>query len=314
MQRDLFIMLVFFIHGVATKDAGYSRRMEALLKEEFTQKGQPLPHFYASFWGNVLKQTGQIWNWIHQDLQDLKKNYPQVDIKDVFRYQEFRQDFISEFFGDIFTYFNTKRGRKIRELIAEDLNEFIKAFPTEDELHIITHSLGSVILWDVLFSEEFEPDDPAYEIRSIIKSLSSSSNEQKTYLKSITTMGSPILFFNMMLNINPEKIKVFAEKYHPNPLRWINIIHSSDIIAYPLQASINTKPLSSLFFRDKYIWADANNGERTARTFGQAHAAMAIGVADGHGYYWGSRGTARLIAANILGDSNAIDSATVDTW
>lgn len=135
-----------FIHAVATKDAGYSRRMEALLKEEFTQKGQPPPPFYASFWGNVLKQTGQIWNWIHQDLQDLKKNYPQVDITDVFRYQEFRHDFISEFFGDIFTYFNTKRGRKIRELIAEDLNEFIKAFPTEDELHIITQQQHKKLL------------------------------------------------------------------------------------------------------------------------------------------------------------------------
>ncbi len=72
-------MLVFFIHGVATKDAGYSKRMEVLIKEEFDKREQQLPHFYASFWGNVLKQTGQIWNWIHQDLQNLKKSYPHVN-------------------------------------------------------------------------------------------------------------------------------------------------------------------------------------------------------------------------------------------
>ena len=306
-------MLVFFIHGVATKDAGYSKRMEALIKEEFDKREQPLPHFYASFWGNVLKQTGQIWNWIHQDLQNLKKSYPHVDTRDIFRYQEFRQDFISEFFGDILTYFHPERGRKIRELIAHGLRDFVKTFPLEDELHIITHSLGSVILWHILFSEEFEHDDPAYEIRLLIKSLSDPNNQQHIYLKSITTMGSPILFFNMMLNINSEKIKVFSDKHETEPLRWINIIHSSDIIAYPLEASLNIKS-STLFFRDKYIWADANNGEKTARIFGQAHAAMAMGVADGHGYYWGSRGTARLIAANILGDCNAIDSATIDTW
>jgi hypothetical protein len=112
-------MLVFFIHGVATKDAGYSKQLETLLKEEFIKREQLLPLFYASFWGNILKQTGQIWNWVHQDLQDFKRNYPQVDVRDVFRYQEFRQDFISEFFGDILTYFNTERGRKIRELIAQ---------------------------------------------------------------------------------------------------------------------------------------------------------------------------------------------------
>ena len=95
--------LVFFIHGVATKDAGYSKKLEALIREEFNKKDKPLPHFYASFWGNILKQTGQIWNWVHEDLQDFKKIHPNVDVKDIFRYQEFRQDFISEFFGDILT-------------------------------------------------------------------------------------------------------------------------------------------------------------------------------------------------------------------
>lgn len=35
-----------------------------------------------------------------------------------------------------------------------------------------------------IFSENFEPNDPAYEIRAMID-----SNEQETYLKSITTMG-----------------------------------------------------------------------------------------------------------------------------
>jgi hypothetical protein len=34
--------------------------------------------------------------------------------------------------------------------------------------------------------------------------------------------------------------------------------------------------------------------------------------ADAHSYYWRSPGAARLIAANILGDYTAIDSATID--
>jgi hypothetical protein len=305
-------MLVFFIHGVATKDAGYSKQLEALLKEEFIKRDQLLPLFYASFWGNVLKQTGQIWNWIHQDLQDLKRNYPQVDVGDVFRYQEFRQDFISEFFGDILTYFNTERGRKIRELIAQALRDLIRISPKDDELHIITHSLGSVILWDVLFSEEFKSDDPAYEIRSMINSPNYLNDGRKIYVKSITTMGSPVLFFNMMLNINQDKIRVLADKDKTESLRWVNIVHSSDIIAYPLQASLNVNSIPNFFFRDKYIWADANVAEKGARIFGQAHAAMALGVADAHGYYWRSRGAARLITANILGDYKAIDSATLD--
>jgi hypothetical protein len=234
-------------------------------------------------------------------------------VQDIFRYQEFRQDFISEFFGDILTYFNTERGIKIRELIAQGLRDLIQAFPRDKELHLITHSLGSVVLWDVLFSEKYNSDDPANEIRSIIKSLGHPNDEGKIYLKSMTTMGSPVLFFNMMLNVSPEKIRIFVDKYETEPLRWINILHSSDLIAYPLRASLNANSISNLFFRDKYIWADANVAEKGARIFGQAHTAMALGVADAHGYYWRSRGAARLIAANLLGDYTVIDSATLDT-
>ncbi len=67
-------MLVFFIHGVATKDAGYSKRLQSLLKEEFDKRDEPLPHCYGSFWGAVISDKGKFWNWVHQDLRDLKKS------------------------------------------------------------------------------------------------------------------------------------------------------------------------------------------------------------------------------------------------
>ena len=305
-------MLVFFIHGVATKDAGYSTRLQKLLREEFMKQDEPLPHFYGSFWGNAISDKGRIWNWIHNDLKDFKKDYPQVDVRDVFRYQELREDFISDFFGDILTYTNSECGRDIRGMIAEQLYKFLKAHPHESEFHIVTHSLGSIVLWDVLFSEKFTSDDPVHEIRSMLKLSNRSKDEEKPCLKSITTMGSPILFFNIMLGVQPEQIRTFATNYQPESLRWINIIHSSDVIAYPLQSSMNAKLMPNFFFRDKFIWADANGAERTARRFGQAHAAMAIGMSDAHSSYWSSRGVARLITANILGDCDAIDSAQID--
>lgn len=306
-------MLVFFIHGVATKDAGYSKRLQFLLKEEFDKRDEPLPHCYGSFWGAVVSNKGKIWNWVHQDLRDLKKEHPQVDIRDVFRYQEFREDFISDFFGDILTYCNTDHGRDIREIIAEQLHKFLRKHPQDQDLHFVTHSLGSVILWDILFSEHFASDDPAYQIRRMLKSIDYSVECQATCLKSIVTMGSPILFFNMMLDVPPEKIKSFAEEYQEESLRWINIIHASDVIAYPLQASMNAKLMPHLFFRDKYIWADGNGAERTARSFGQAHAAMGVGLSDAHCSYWNSPGAARLIAANLLGYLRSIDSNKMDT-
>lgn len=311
-------MLIFFIHGVATKDASYSRRLEGLIKKDLNQRDIPLPIFYASFWGNTFKRTDKIWNCIHEDLKDLGKSYPTVDVRDVFRYQEFREDFVSDFFGDILTYFNTERGKDIRGSIVNQLQEFIAWHPEDDEIHLVTHSLGSVVMWDILFSDRFSSDDPAFKMRELLSLKENSINSMSKNLKSITTMGSPILFFNLMLEMNPTRIKEFTEKFQKGPIRWINIIHSSDIIAYPLKAGLGTKLLPNLYFRDKYIWADANILEKGAR-MGQANtvmanAAMAVGVSDSHKYYWGSHGAARLISANLVGDLAEIEALKIDTW
>jgi hypothetical protein len=294
-------MLVFFVHGVATHDVKYADKLKSLIKEEFIQREKPLPYFYSSFWGDVLRDVGKIWNWIHQDLQEVQKDYPQTSIDDIFRYRKFREGFLSEFGGDFLSYLNPERGALIRKLIAQQLYDFLKNNPEETELHIVTHSLGSVILWDVLFSERFSPKDPAIDIRAMINGCSPTGQTQKIDLKSITTMGSPILFLNTMLEVSPDQLKQLANSYQNEPLRWINIIHSSDLVAYPLRSSLNLNSSDHLFFRDEYISTDANLAEKTARAVGQLDAAMALGVADAHGWYWHCQQTARLVTDNFLG-------------
>ena len=316
-------MLVFFIHGVATRTVQYADDLKVLLREEFTTRGEPIPQFHSSFWGDVLSDVGKIWNWIHQDLQTLKTQDPSVDIGEIFRYQQFRQGLLSEFVGDAFTYLNPERGAKIRELIADHLYDFIRLNPEASDIHIVAHSLGSVILWDILFSDRFNDNDPAFKIRQIIKGLSHSSETRKVVLRSITTIGSPILFFNTMLGVTPEMLKTFFNKYQQQPLRWMNIIHASDIIAYPLRSSFNIEPCCNFFFKDIYLQTDANNAEKTVRNFtkstekfiqavGQLNAAIPAaisqtpiiaGAGDAHIGYWNCPKTAELIASNILGNS-----------
>ncbi|WP_242028853.1 hypothetical protein [Coleofasciculus sp. FACHB-712] len=298
-------MLVFFIHGVATRTVQYADNLKLLIKNEFDQRGESLPHLYSSFWGNILTDVDKIWNFIHQDLQKLKKEHSQTSIDDIFRYKELRQGFLSQFGGDFLTYFNPERGEAIRKLIAQQLYDFLKNNSEETELHIVAHSLGSVILWDVLFSERFSPQDPATDIRAMIHGFNSSSNVKKVTLKSLTTMGSPILFLNTMLQVSPETVKKFADNYEKAPLRWINMIHSSDVIAYPLGSSLNINSVDNLFFRDEYVSTNANPLEKAARSIGQLEAAMALGAADGHAWYWQCQRTASLIADNILGEKKA---------
>jgi hypothetical protein len=303
-------MLVFFIHGVATRDALYSSNLQQLIKTEFSHREEKNPHFYASFWGSALTDMGKIWNGIDEDLEAIKNKYPKIDSEDIFRYRPFREGLFSQFIGDFFTYMNPDKGRKIRKTIAERLYDFIEENPNNSELHIVAHSLGTVILWDVLFSDRFSATDPALSIRAMIRELPNQTDvklKHQVNLSSITLMGSPILLINMMLDIRPEKVNQLAHSYSSEqPLRWLNIIHASDLIAYPLKASLHLDENSSLKFEDEYLLEDANVAEKTARSLGQTPLAMALGCSDAHSSYWNCRKTAGLITNNILNQRKVI--------
>ncbi|CAD5979900.1 hypothetical protein PCC9214_04574 [Planktothrix tepida] len=303
-------MLVFFIHGVATRDACYSSNLQQLIKTEFSHREEKNPHFYAGFWGSALTDMGKIWNGIDEDLAAVKKKYPKIDTEEIFRYRPFREGLFSQFLGDFFTYMNLDKGREIRKTIAQQLYNFIKQNPDDSELHIVAHSLGTVILWDVLFSDRFSAKDPALSIRAMIRELENQTDvklKHQVNLKSITIMGSPILLINMMLDVRPEKVNQLAHSYSSEqPLRWLNLIHASDLIAYPLKASLHLDENSYLKFEDEYLLEDVNLAEKTARSLGQNELAMVLGSSDAHKSYWNCPQTARLITNNILNQRKVI--------
>jgi hypothetical protein len=302
-------MLVFFIHGVTIRTNKYANELMDKITEDLSKRGQQVPIFYSSRWGGVLKNTPQLWNWVQQDLNDFQKN-SKIDIGDVFQYSKYREFFVSDFFNDLFTYLNLDYGWEIRKVIALQLLELLEKHPNENELHIVAHSLGGVILWDILFSEKFKSDDPAFYIRSVIKGLAESKKKKSNHvsLESITTMGTPILLFNLMLGINPENLKLFARTYE-KPLRWVNIIRSSDPLAYPIRASFNIDLPSKLYLRDKYIGSRNLWKKSAPHLGGLGGLAIAHGLKSSHTSYWRKSRVSRLIAANLIGDCAAIDSA-----
>ncbi len=289
-------MLVFFIHGVATRDVKYSNSLIDGIKKEFNEINQKLPYFYTSFWGHVLNDFNKIWNHIDEDLHSLEKCNPGVNAKEAFRYRQFREGLISEFAGDMFTYMNEKQGREVRQLIADQLLKFVENHPEEEEIHIIAHSLGTVILWDILFSDKFEDGDPAHVIRSIISKQKVGDKPGKISLSSITTMGSPILFFNAMLGIDAKDIEQKIRDYTFGKIQWLNIVHASDIIAYPLSASLTLSKNSKLSFRDFFVCKDANLIESAARKINQQEVALVAGISDAHASYWALPEVAKSIS------------------
>jgi hypothetical protein len=204
--------------------------------------------------------------------------------------------------GDFLVYQNPERGKAIRRVIYEQLNQFLKDHANQRKIHFIAHSLGSFILWDLLFSDTLPEDDPAFLFRDSLKQVE---------LISITTLGSPLLFLKQMLDIDFSSIKLLLrEVSEENKLRWINVIHSSDLIAYPLKAAIEDEIGSEVLFCDQYVWQDANEKERTLRTVGQSDLAMVIAAEDAHSSYFydnlDGAITGRLIAYNILGETKKL--------
>jgi hypothetical protein len=291
-------MLVFFIHGVATRDVKYADALKAAVRTHCLEKKAAIPCFHASFWGNALSDVSKMWHQIYQGLHEHKAENPQVDLQDIFRYQTFREGFLSEFVGDMFTYLNPARGYEIRKLIAQQLIGFIKEYPQETDLHLISHSLGTVILWDILFSDRFAAKDPAQYIRAMIQGFGQEPGKNRQVsLRTITTMGSPILFFNTMLGIDPTRVDAFAQN-QAQPLRWLNVLHASDIIAYPLSSF---KPNSACFqIQDAYIATDVNLLGKMARAAGQADLSMALEASDAHTDYWNCSSTVKLISEHLL--------------
>jgi hypothetical protein len=297
-------MLVWFMHGASVRRVEYADPLRSRLIETFSERGTALPEFYSCFWGDALGNTHEVWDWVQQDLEAFKWDHPQIDIDDVFHYRQRREQLISGFFNDIFYYLNSKQGREVRRIIAVQLLNFLKDSPLDEDLHIVAHSLGSVILWDILFSETFAPNDPAFYIRNVIKGLSGPGAGRKVKLRSITTLGSPLLFFNRVLDIDIQRLKQFASRYTGDPLRWINIIHASDVFAYPIRASLELED-SSLYLQDKYL------GERNFLKKSMGDVAMALGLVNDHSHYWSSSRVARLVTANLLEDYSLLEQSNL---
>lgn len=304
-------MFVFFIHGVSTKNSSYADALIKNIKKEIAKRqSKNKIDFYSSYWGNLFNnKKHQIIACIEEDFSracDKHQEYKQYHY-DIYRYKRRRRQLISNFLGDFLIYQNPERGKAIRRSILEQLNQFIRDHPGNNQIHFIAHSLGSIILWDLLFSDTLTRDDPAFIFREQLNQIN---------LVSITTLGSPLLFFKQMLDIDFSTVDFFLKKSHKGndidrcKLRWVNVIHSSDLIAYPLKAAIENEISSKILFFDQYVWQDANGTEKTLRSLGQPDLAMVIAAEDAHSSYFydnlDGAITGRIIAYNLLGETKKL--------
>ena len=278
-------------------------------KNLLLKRNTPLPIFYSSFWGHSLKnKTDQLFNWVKSDIKDVTDSCQDLRGRefDIYRYQEHREDFVTKFFGDFLTYLNTDAGVVIRKQLLSQFQDFLDAHRNDREIVFVAHSLGTLILWELLFCQHLPENDPAQKFRQMF-----GSKESQLKLHGVITMGSPLLFMRLKQDIDFSAVDDFNGTNETLP--WVNIIHASDLIAYPLGNAIKHDKASKLFFSDQYLWMHANAAESGALRFGQAHAGMALGLADAHGSYWNNDVVADLTASLLAKDLNNLATSKVHT-
>lgn len=240
---------VLFVHGVKNRDSqAFERTSLALLQaiqRSLNQPGRSVKPIFL-FWGDLNVQS----------LKNLAQGLERSPQWKKLLFRDFRTREVLEFVGDAALYLSRHVGSEVVYRIKETALGPLEQAQAGDRLHLITHSMGTVILFDILFAGRWE--DPRLDqsastqnVRPIVSAIRNAlfgmgkDPSMGLPVASIHTMGSPIALFSLLTETGDSSHDLTANLkdllqnlYHHrslHPLIWNNFIHPGDPIAYPLQ-------------------------------------------------------------------------------
>ncbi|OUL23184.1 hypothetical protein BV372_30105 [Nostoc sp. T09] len=300
---------VLFVHGVKVHDQKEFERLSTILlnriRDSISDKSRVVtPIFF--FWGD-LNLAAQ-----RELVAGLKASPKWND----FWFRDFRTEQILEFVGDAALYLSRHVGTQVVQRFKDKALGVLKGGNTSDRLHIITHSWGTVILFDILFARRWEDLMLDAEVRESVKQLRNTlfgidPNPQSGIpIASIQTMGSPLALFSLLNisgNVNgvsthdltPE-LSNFLEKLYTlrhKPLPWRNFAHPGDPIAYPLEG------LKQMLLDHSATYVDiqdviSEQGNIFNRPFSQKLVPLLWG-GEAHNSYWDNQLVGKTISEII---------------
>lgn len=305
---------VLFIHGVSNRnEAGFRQTAQQLfdrIRASVNNPSRTLKPIYL-FWGNVGAEPTEA-------LDEGLKASPQWS---KFWFQDFRTQQIEPFVGDAALYLSRYASAKIlRQFITQTAQqmgmtgEALRAAPySGDRVHLVTHSWGTVILFDILFAPRWESAEVDVETRQNIERIRAAffgvgdetTRQSGLPIASIHTMGSPIALFSLLnfagshsFNLTPN-LKDLLEslaRLTGKPMPWRNYAHPGDPIAYPLAGVI---PILLEEARKEVNIADVvTQGGFFWSLFSQTLLPILDG-GNAHGSYWDNREVSATIAQVI---------------
>ncbi|PPS44293.1 hypothetical protein [Chroococcidiopsis sp. TS-821] len=315
---------VVFIHGVNTREERevktYADKLIEGIDREVASHLPSLARKYISlYWGDANKP----------EEDKLLKRLQQSPTWKKMWFRKFREQQLMQFVGDAALYISRHVGSKVVIAIAQQLREALPTHPAPgDRMHLVAHSWGTVILFDVLFAARWDnPDLPAYEsVRKIRQGIFGVKPEplHGIRLSSIHTMGSPIAFFNLINvvsgeeqakqiathDITPQLEALLEQLYQARgqkPLPWRNFIHPGDPVAYPLATIMPDLVDGKQQFLDiqDMVTSNADLSDFLVQLISNSFLAVLHG-GDAHGSYWESRDVVKAITEVILRETHPL--------
>ena len=306
---------ILFIHGVNTRDRReqpqYADQLFfQRLKERAANDNRKLEKI-ALYWGDVNKEAEE------NLLQQFKKS----PLWEHIWFKAFREQQLLQFAGDAALYIGREVGYKVVEALKEQTINGLKNYQPDDRLHLVTHSWGTVILFDILFAGHWDDPkalghDDVMEIRDCIYGLSGKDSNpyQGIQIDSIHTMGSPVAIFSLIdiipgkdgsdspstHDITPQIQKLLESlqaKRKGKKLPWNNYIHPGDPIAYPLKelmSNLVDDQIKYLAFQDLMTHKPG-----LLESLSDQSVLALLHGGDAHGSYWNSENVVQEIS-NVL--------------
>jgi hypothetical protein len=317
---------VLFIHGVNTRltptNPSFAQSLINLMRESDRAATPPLQMKELEWYSLMKEAESLLLDWL-DDSDHWKSSW----------FQDFRRKQIIPFAGDAALYISRYIGSEVVTLLRQQAEEILKnCDPKVDRLHLVAHSWGAVILFDILFAGRWDnPDIPGYGDAQIIRrSIFGVEPEVEGGIRiaSIHTLGAPIALANLInlkrLKLDDEKEltrekvkKVFTHditygldqlltklyERQERPLVWRNFAHVGDPVAYPLATIIprllnvqegNPQYLDirDISTRGSGIW------ELIASLFRKTFFAL-INGGSAHSSYWKNKQVAEAIVQSI---------------
>ncbi|MDJ0634488.1 MAG: hypothetical protein QNJ34_14975 [Xenococcaceae cyanobacterium MO_188.B29] len=240
---------ILFIHGVSTRERRESPEYAKDLIEGIQSKSIEFVDI-PLYWGDVNEAAET----------KLLERLQASPLWARMWFRSLREKQLLQFAGDAALYISRHVGYKVVKRLKTDALKVLQHAEPNDCLHLVTHSWGTVILFDILFATRWDdPNVPGHEevlqIRDVIFGLSGKDDSihQGIRLASINTMGSPIAIFSLTsITDDPNQstpdssshnITLCLQKLLNNlyqarngeKLPWRNFVHLGDPIAFPLE-------------------------------------------------------------------------------